>query len=164
MRLFKPQKQNIEKVFQRYGDMLYRLALARLTNDADAQDVVQDVFVKFVDSMPEFKDGEHEKAWFLRTAINCCHDIARRQKARGHLPIDDAYGVAAENNDGVRELMSLLSQLPPIYKDVVVLHALEGYGVEQTAKLLDISLSCAKMRLSRAREILKILRKEEDDV
>ena len=164
MRLFKPQKQNIDKVFQRYGDMLYRIALTRLSNDADAQDVVQDVFVKYLGNPPSFKDDEHEKAWFLRTAINCCHDFARRQKTREHMPIDEAYGIAAENDDGVRDLMALLSQLPPIYKDVVILHALEGFGVDETARLLGISLSCAKMRLSRAREILNILRKEEDNV
>ena len=60
--------------------------------------------------------------------------------------------------------MALLSRLPSIYKDVLILHALEGFSVEETAGMLDISLSAAKMRLKRGREILQILREEETDV
>lgn len=164
MHLFKPQKKNIDAVFLQYGDMLYRVALTRVGNDADAQDVVQDVFLKFISAAPSFENDEREKAWLLRTAINHCSDFMRRQKHRDSLPLEDAHYVVAENPDGYRELLSLLSQLPHIYKDVVILHSLEGFSVEETANVLNISLSAAKMRLSRAREILQILRKEENDV
>lgn len=164
MHLFKPQKKNIEAVFLQYGDMLYRVALTRLGNDADAQDVVQDVFLKFMVSEPEFKDGEHEKAWFLRALINKCNDFMRRQKHRDFLPIENAHHIATDNNDRYNDLLSLISQLPPIYKDTVILHSLEGFSLEETANILGISLSAAKMRLSRAREILQILKKEENDV
>lgn len=164
MHLFNSKKPNIDAVFSRYGDVLYRLALARLGNDADAQDVVQDVFVKYLSKTPEFNSDQHQKAWLLKTAINCCHDLTKKQKVREYLPLDEAYGIAAHNNDGVKDLLSLLQQLPPIYKDVVIVNCLEGFTLEQTADILEISLSAAKMRLSRAREILKILRKEETDV
>lgn len=164
MHLFNSKKTNTNAVFLRYGDMLYRLALARLGNDADAQDVVQDVFVKFLNAKPCFNDCNHEKAWFLKTTLNCCHDLTRRQKLLTYVPLDQAFNVAANTQTDLSDLLSLLQQLPPIYKDVVILHSLEGFTIEQTAKILEISLSAAKMRLSRAREILKILRKEENDV
>ena len=164
MHLFKPQKKNIDAVFLQYGNMLYRVALTRLGNDADAQDVVQDVFLKFMVAEPEFEDCEHEKAWFLRTTINQCNDFIRRQRHRDFLPIEDAHHIATDNQDRYNELLALLSQLPAIYKDTVILHSLEGFSVEETAKILGISLSAAKMRLSRARDILQILRKEENDV
>lgn len=163
MHLFNSKKPNIDAVFLQYGDTIYRVALARLANDADAQDVMQDVFVKYISKNPSFNDSDHQKAWFIKTAINCCNDVVRRQRHANHLPLDTAYNVAAKD-DNVSDLLSLLAQLPPIYKDVVILHSLEGFTLEQTAKILKISLSAAKMRLSRAREILKILRKEEDDV
>ena len=164
MRLFKSKKPNIDAVFSQYGDMLYRVALARLGNDADAQDAVQDVFVKYMTVLPDFNDDTHEKAWFLRTVINHCTDFMRRQKIRSYLPIDEAQHIATDNQDGLNDLLALLSQLAPIYKDVVILHSLEGFSLEETADLLNISLSAAKMRLSRAREMLQILRKGDTDV
>lgn len=164
MHLFKSKKPNIDAAFSRYGDMLYRVALTRLGNDADAQDVVQDVFVKYMSVCPEFNGSEHEKAWFLRTTINHCNDFIRRQKIRICLPIDEAQHVVVDTQDGLKDLLDLLSQLSPIYKDVVILHSLEGFSLEETAELLNISLSAAKMRLSRAREMLQILRKGDNDV
>ena len=164
MHLFKSKKPNVDAVFSKYGDMLYRVALARLGNTADAEDAVQDVFVKYMSAPPEFENESHQKAWFLRVVTNLCNDFARWQKVRSFIPLDDIQGAPAENHDGVRDLLELLSQLPPIYKDVVILHCLEGFSVEETAKILGISLSAAKMRLSRAREILQVLRKEENDV
>ncbi len=162
--LFNTKSPDIDAVFFRYGDMLYRVALARVGNDADAQDIVQDVFVKYITARSVFKDQDHEKAWFLRTTINHCNDFARRQKLRIFLPIDEAHHIAAETQNGLSEVLSLVAELPTIYKDVVILHSLEGFSVEETAKMLDISLSAAKMRLSRAREMLQILRKEKNDV
>ena len=164
MHLFSPKKSKIDAVYLKYGDMLYRVALTRLGNEADAMDAVQDVFVKFLENEPAFADGEHEKAWFLRATLNRSSDMLRRQKHREYLPLEDAYAVAAEDRAGYRALMALLSRLPSIYKDVLILHALEGFSVEETAGMLDISLSAAKMRLKRGREILQILREEETDV
>lgn len=160
MHLFKPRKNATEAAFLRYGDMLYRLALTRIGNDADAQDAVQDVFTKFIVSNPIFKDEDHEKAWFLRTMINQCHDFARKQSLRLFMPLDDVVNVASDDESGLNEIIGLISQLSPIYADVVVLHSLEGFSIEETAKLLELSVSAVKMRLSRAKEMLQKLRKE----
>lgn len=164
MHLFKLRKPNIDAVFLEYGDMLYRLAFAHLCNEADAQDVVQDVFLKYMTVQPDFNDSNHQKAWLLRTAVNCCHDLTRRNKVRNFLPLDDAISLADESYEGIHDLLWLMSELPPIYKDVVVLHSLEGFTLEETSEILQISLSAAKMRLSRAREMLENLRKDNNNV
>lgn len=160
MRLFHRSKPDVEGAWQRHADALYRVALARLLNDADAQDVVQDVFLNYMTANPVFEDADHERAWFLKATVNRCYDLIRKNQVRLAIPLEDALGVAAQDNTGVTELMELLSQIPEIYKDTVILHCLEGYSLEETAKLLGISLSAAKMRLSRAREALKALREE----
>jgi hypothetical protein len=94
-----------------------------------------------------------------------CHvrDILGRyqNQVRQALPLEEALGVAAQDNSGVTELMELLQLIPEIYKDTVILHCLEGHSLEETADLLGISLSAAKMRLSRAREALRALREED---
>jgi RNA polymerase sigma-70 factor (ECF subfamily) len=161
VRLFHRSKPDIEGAYQRHADAMYRLALARLCSDADAQDAVQDVFVNFMTTAPVFESTEHERAWFLRSTVNRCYDLLRRNQVRQGVPLEDALGVAAQDHSGVTELMELLMQVPEIYKDTVILHCLEGYSLEETAKILDISLSAAKMRLSRAREVLRALREEE---
>ena len=161
MRLFHRTKPDIEGAYQRHADSMYRLALARLSHDADAQDAVQDVFVNFMSTAPVFESADHERAWFLRATVNRCYDLLRRNQVRQAVPLEDALGVAAQDNTVVTELMELVQQVPEIYKDTVILHCLEGYSLEETAKILDISLSAAKMRLSRAREALRGLREEE---
>lgn len=161
MRLFHRTKPDIEGAYQRHADSMYRLALARLCSDADAQDAVQDVFVNFMSTAPVFESADHERAWFLRATVNRCYDLMRRNQVRQAVPLDEALGVAAQDQAGVTELMELLQQIPEIYKDTVILHCLEGYSLEETAKILEISLSAAKMRLSRAREALRALREEE---
>jgi len=160
LHLFKPRKPNIDSAFLQYGDMIYRVALTHLGNDADAQDVVQDVFVKYLTSQPTFNYNNHEKSWLLRTTINHCIDLSRKQKVRVYLPLEKASDIAVENRDEINDLMMLVSQLPTIYKDAVILHYLEGFSIEETANILKISISATKMRLSRARDILKALRKE----
>ena len=160
MHLVKPRKPNIDDAFLQYGDTIYRVALTRLGNDADAQDIVQDVFIKYLTAQPVFKDSNHEKAWFLRTTINHCTDLSRKQKVRNFVPLEDAYAVAVDNQEKFNDLMSLVGQLPDIYKDVVILHSLEGFSIEETANILKISISATKMRLSRARNILQTLRGE----
>ncbi len=160
MHLFKPRKPNIDTAFLQYGDMVYRVALTHLGNDADAQDVVQDVFVKYLSNQPVFKDSNHEKAWLLRTAINRCIDLSRKQKIREYVPLDEMHNVAVDSQEGLNDLLMLVAQLPTNYKDVVILHSLEGFTIEETANILKISISATKMRLSRARDMLKTLRKE----
>lgn len=161
MRLFHRTKPDIEGAYQRHADAMYRLALARLCNDADAQDAVQDVFVNFLSTAPVFESDDHERAWFLRATSNRCYDLLRRNQVRQALPLEEALGVAARDDSGVTELMELLQLIPEIYKDTVILHCLEGHSLEETARILDISLSAAKMRLSRAREALRALREED---
>jgi RNA polymerase sigma-70 factor (ECF subfamily) len=151
----------VEGAYQRNADALYRVALARLQNDADAQDAVQDVFVNFLSTAPVFESDDHERAWFLRATTNRCYDLMRRNQVRQALPLEEALGVAAQDDAGVTELMELLQLIPEIYKDTVILHCLEGHSLEETAKILDISLSAAKMRLSRGREALRALREED---
>lgn len=148
-------KPDIDAAYRQYSDMLYRVALAQLGNDADAQDAVQDIFIRYISRAPSFDSPDHEKAWLLRTAVNRCHDIARRRKIREFLPLEDALGVAAKETDGFSEISALLRSLPEKLREAVILHHLEGFSLEQTADILAIGLSAAKMRISRAREILR---------
>ncbi|MBQ7385190.1 MAG: RNA polymerase sigma factor [Ruminococcus sp.] len=155
------KKPNIETVYQQYADMLYRVALSTLQNDMDAQDAVQDVFIKYMSAKPDFKDEEHEKAWFLRVTVNRCHDMLRSRKVRLRLHAESEVEPVNPAPKARQELFEVLHSIPEKYKSTVILHCLEGLSLQETADILGISLSAAKMRLKRAREIIK---EEEKDV
>ena len=67
---------------EQYAGMLYRLAYARTGSRADAEDVMQEVFVRLLRARPEFRDEEHAKAWLLRVGARCAADVLRSRPGR----------------------------------------------------------------------------------
>ena len=145
----------LQTAYDTYADLLYRLALSHLQHSEDAMDAVQDVFLKLMSSQKQFRDPEHERAWLIRVTINCCHDLARRRRIRTHASLDELEHVAASDDFLRPDVLQAVDALDDKYKSAVVLHYLEGFSVEETAFSLGLSVSAVKMRLSRAREMLK---------
>ena len=159
-------KTDVETAYNLYSDTLYRIALTHLQNDEDAQDAVQDVFIRYINSSPALHDKAHEKAWFIRTTVNRCHDILRHKKIRNHIDLDDISETLPDNSEKElqKEVISLVSQLEDKYKSVIILHYLEGFSVKEISSIMRISESNVKMRLTRGRDTLKkIIIKEEND-
>lgn len=156
-------RKDISAAYDRNINLLYRLALSHLGNDFDAQDAVQETFVKYLRHLPEFSSEEHEKAWLIRVATNVCLDILRRKKIRAYTPIEEIHslGVYDDGIENADSVMSKLDKVSPKNKTAVILHYLEGYSVEETAKMLGISVSAVKMRLMRGRDEIKKNIKEE---
>ena len=144
----------IEEIYDRYANLLFRLAFSLLLSKEDAEDAVQEVFIKFVVKKPAFNDVEHEKAWFVRVTINLCHDLQRRRKIRSYTPLEEI----SEIPHGEEKSYSMLEdvfELSEKYKTVILLHYFEDFSVEEIADILKISKSAVKMRLKRGRDLLK---------
>ena len=156
------KKNRLEAVYDKYADMLFRLALSHLQRREDAEDAVQDVFMKYYSTSPHFDDDEHERAWLVRVTVNRCHDLSRRGKIRDHASLDDILEIPSEERTDAGNILSVVGELPEKYKTVIVLHYLEGFSVEEVSKMLKLSLSAVKMRLSRGRDLLKNLINEEE--
>lgn len=154
MSVFKISKSDFESVYDRYADMLYRLAFSHLQNREDAEDVVQEVFVKYL-AASQFKDTEHEQAWLIRVTVNACYDFLRKKKYRLHVPLEEIEETVAKEEEALMDICQMLSGLAPKYKTVMLLYYLEGYSVEEISHILKLSKSAVKMRLSRGRELLK---------
>lgn len=159
MSLFHHIKADIERAYNAHADMLYRVALTQLQSPADAEDAIQDVFMKYMNAATAFQSEEHERAWLIRTAVNQCRDMLRRHKQRTHLQLDDLAEVIPDGRDGAAETAFELTQALAAVEEktrmVLILHYLEGFSVEEIGKILGISVSAVKMRLSRGRETLK---------
>ncbi len=148
------KERKMEDVYEKYADMLYRLAYSMVLSSHDAEDVVHDVYAKYLIKSPTFRDEEHEKAWFLRVTVNQCHDFAKKQTYRNYTPLEEVIAPAYTKED--LGLLPAVLSLEDKYKTVLLLHYFEGYSVEEIAFYLKLSLSAVKMRLSRGREKLKI--------
>lgn len=144
-------------MFERYTNLLYRLCYSILLQQEDAEDAVQDVFLMYYRKQPVFADEDHEKAWFIRVAVNRCKDLLRRRKIREWIPLSEVEeklaGEGPEHEES--EVLGALYSLPEKYRTVMILHYLEEYPVKQVAKLCGLTQSAVKMRLARGREQLK---------
>lgn len=155
-----PQKrEDLARAYDRYGVMLYRVCIVILCNKEDAEDAVQDTFAAYLKKKPVFQGPEHEKAWFLRVAVNKSRDKRRSAFFRRRVCLDDVEAFA---QTGERlYVMERLMNLPDTYKAAMVLHYVEGYKVRETAQILGKSETAVKAALSRGRQMLKIELQEE---
>lgn len=138
---------------EKYGDVLYRLCLIMLRNTADAEDAVQETFIRYIQKSPDFADNEHEKAWLITVATNKCKDMLRYRSRHFTESEELLNSCALEKEDS--GILDALMELKDKYRIILTLHYVEGYKVEEIAELTGISPSAVKMRLSRGRKLLE---------
>lgn len=146
------KKETVEEIFSRFGSILYRNSIIMLQNTQDAEDIVQDTLIKYMEYKQEFHDDEHKKAWLLRVNINLCKNKLRYNRFHTYVPLDQLE-IPYETNDE-KELMEAVLNLPQQYKEVILLHYVEGYQVKEISKIMKLTESAVKKRLQRAREKL----------
>ena len=150
--------RDLERIVASYGDLLFRTCLLTVGNHADAEDVMQETLLKYLYRKPVFRDGEHEKAWLLRVAINQSRDLLRAKK-RSAAALEQYGRERAQTFSGAVEeggpLLEALQTLPEKFKTVLLLHDVEEYKVSEVANVLGISVSAVKMRLQKGRRLLK---------
>lgn len=153
--------EEVEFIVDQYGDMLYRLCLVRLANEADAEDAVQDTYLKYIKKRPKFDSEEHRKAWLIRVAINLCRDIQRQKRARLSEDIESMAQICTDENEDGSEVIRTLMLLPEKYSSVMMFHFVEGQDYKTIAKVIGRSESAVKMRIKKGRELfIKIYKGE----
>ncbi len=145
-------EQYIEKMIEKHSNTVYRIALTRCGTIENAEDVFQDVFIKFSEKLPNFENEEHEKAWFIRVTINLSKNIKQSAWNRKVTNLDE--NLIFENPEE-NEVFSVVYQLPQNYKTVIYLSYYEGYKVKEIAKLMKTKEGTIKTWLFRARQMLK---------
>lgn len=144
-----------------YAPAIYRLAYARTGSRADAEDIMQEVFVRLLRAGPDFADRAHARAWLLRVAANCANDWFRAPWQRREGPLTDSLPAPEHEDGGVVEAVLAL---PAKYRTAVHLYYYEELSVAEIAKITGKSESAVKSRLFRARAMLREALKEDDDV
>ena len=140
--------------------MLLRIAMTRLASPADAEDVVQDVFLKLLTARPQFRDDEHEKAWLIRATLHRACDMARMAERRT-LPLEDAEVLPGRELPEPSPILSAVQALPAKYSAVIHLYYYEGYQTAEIAALTGLREGSVRSRLTRARTRLRQVLKGE---
>ena len=142
----------VEEIVKRNEDKLFRTALAITGGRTDAEDIVQDVFVKLFEKQPHFESSEHETAWLIRVTVNLCKNTLRSHRWKKTVPLLESY--PAQTNEQQEILQTVLS-LPSKYRIVIHLFYYEGYSTKEIAEITEQKESTVRERLTRARRILK---------
>lgn len=140
------------RVYDTYSTSLYRFCLIQMKNQADAEDILQEVLIKRLYQAPKFKSPEHERNWLFQVALNLCRDEWRRSR-RSELPLETVAGVSIPPAE--LSLLEQVSNLPEKQRTALHLYYYEGYSIREIARLLGVTVPTVKMRLKRGREALR---------
>ncbi len=164
--------ESFEQVMEFYMPTVYRIAFARLADQNDAEDAVQDVFLRYIKANITFNSEEHRKAWLIRCAVNCTKNILLSAWKRHSVSGEDLLkNMSSEEISGEDDIdrfarrsavMSAVMSLPVKYRTVIHLFYYEDMSVSQISEITGVKETTVKSQLSRARDMLKPLLKEVD--
>jgi len=145
-----------EDALNQFGGIVYRVAHNFAKNDADAQDIYQEVFMRFMKYgiKKEYESLDHVKHWLIRVTINCYHTFITKEKRREELE-HASHQVIDEHEKDHSALIEAVQYLDEKYRIVIHLYYYEDYKVREIAAILKESENTVKTRLTRARRLVK---------
>lgn len=156
---------SVLQTIEQYSPMVYRLAYSLVKSKCDAEDIHQEVFIRFLTKEPEFESREHEKAWFIRVTTNLCKNwwrAAWKRKVVSMTEYEEEYGEYGEPEEAwASDIIHLVKTLPQKYRIVIHLFYYEELSVEEIAAVLKRKPSTVRTQLTRARRKLGELLKED---
>ena len=148
-------EETVERAIGQYADMVRRLCMLHLKNEADTEDIFQTVFLKYALDTTDFAGPDHEKAWLLRVTINACKDLRRSLFRRRTVPLAALEALPAAVTPDHREVLEAVLALPQAQRDAVYLHYYEGYTAPEIGKILGKNPNTVYTLLTRARQTLR---------
>lgn len=169
----KGQQSSFSELIDKYKNLVFNLAYRMTYNLQDAEDISQEVFIRVYKSLSNFNPRYKFSTWLYQVTLNFCRDRFRKGKIPSvslDAPLNkddqkDLSSLIPDNENDPEEIFieveqtnfinTLISSLPPKYREVIVLRHLRDLSYEEMSKILNISLGSVKTRLFRARELLK---------
>lgn len=151
----------VSELFAMYSDMVYRIAFSRTGNKYDAEDIMENTFLKYIKCSKKFNDEEHRKAWLLKVTVNSCNSFFTSGWNRHHADLDDAKDILSCPEYEKSEVYYAVAKLPEKYRIAVHLFYYEDMSIEEICNIMGQKESTVKSQLHRAREKLKTILKEE---
>ena len=148
-----------QRITELYFDKVYRLALSRTGSRSHADDVVQEVFIRFLKTDTVFESEEHAKAWLIKVTVNCSKNVFSSSWFKRTVPLSEEITF---NDSYSGDVYLTVSKLPQKYRTVIHLFYYEDMSIKQIADILGTKETTVKSQLHRAREMLKPMLDEED--
>lgn len=157
---YNDELRHIEYAVEKYSKMLFRICYGILCNKEDAEDALQETFLRYMLKAPLFRDSEHEKAWLIKVATNISKNMCRFNSRHAAENLDELRSIGISDDD--RDIFELIMHLPSKYKIVLDLYYIEGYKANEIADITNTSPVTVRKRLQYGRKLLKteIERKE----
>ena len=138
-----------------YRDRLFAAAFQVCGNAADAENAAQEALLRYHTSEKQFESEQHIRAWLLRVAINCAKNLTRSFFRRNTVPLEEYMETLEFDSGQSREIFREVMNLPEKYRLVIHLYYYEDYSVAEIGRILGLTESNVKVRLSRGRKLLK---------
>ena len=146
---------NIEDIYIRYKDHVFAIGFSYFKNSIDADDIVQETFLKLMRSGKDFESEDHLRNWIIKVAVNECKRVTLSSWFKRKEALEDYTDKLIFQEPEDRDLFEAVMRLPKNYRQVTHLFYYEGYSVKEIAEILKIKESAVTTRLSRARKKLK---------
>ena len=150
---YNDELRHIEYAVKKYSQMLFRICYNILGNKEDAEDALQETFLRYMLKAPLFKDSDHEKAWLIKVATNISKNMCRFNNLHAAENLEELRSIGIKDSD--RDIFELIMSLPSKHKIVLDLYYIEGYKANEIAKILNISPVTVRKRLQYGRKLLK---------
>ena len=163
----KAERLSAEELVSRYAKTVYRIALSRLGNPADAEDITQEVLIKYINADKTFEDEDHRRKWIIRVAVNAVNSFAKSAWKRHTTELEEAKNIPCDptqDNDEAEDIRRAIAGLPEKYRVPIHLFYYEDLSVRDIAAAMSVSEGTVKSLLSRARAKLKEILEEESYV
>jgi len=146
-------KEAQKKIYLHYKDKIYTFCLFRVKNQSDAQDLVQDIFLKVFKGMKRFKKGNFD-GWVYRIAIN--HILNTVVRKHNFVQLEENLAVGRPDKiDEAIDIERTLKQMPEKFSLLLVLREKEGLSYKELSKIFGVPIGTVKSRLAKARELFK---------
>lgn len=147
-------------IYDIYFNMIYRISLIYLSDIKEAEDVVQETFIRLLNSKRIFNSEEHVKAWLIIVSKNLCKDMLKSFWKSRRVDMEKISELVDQNSNDIEDpslkyAVEELSKLPQKYKIVIYLFYYEGYYIKDISKILEIKESTIQTQLSRGRNLLE---------
>ena len=150
-----------EDIIYRYQDTVYRIAFTYCRNTADAQDIAQEVFFRYLKKTPRLESEEHLKAWLIRVTLNVAKSLSTSSWSKKVVPLSEHDPIIVNDENTDTDTYYAVLSLAEKYRSVIMLYYYEDYSVSEISQILNRTETAIQTQLQRARAMLKSKLKEE---
>ncbi len=153
------EERKAAQPFEKYKELLYRVAFSNMKNKADAEDAVQEAFCRYLKARPAFENENHEKNWFIRVVLHICYDIQKSAWFSRTVGFDEVpecemkhFSLSFVHED---DTLFKVMELSAEYRNPLYLFYYEDYSIREIAEIMELEEGTVKTRLRRGRQKLK---------